>query len=229
MQRIFRKAAKREFGRVGQADDDCAGFLEIAHDRSIGGRDDIHLRSYTVGVGPPLIVDIFLVVIGTPCSGPSSLCFARALSAAFDPLSASSDRSTTTALSFGLTSRIRAICASTTSVEEIAPERMAVAVCNADHCQTGPLGGRALANFRDTALLFCAFTPALVRPVDLIVDFPGAAFFKPFFRLTTVFFAISRPVALVGTLEAPGSQVETGARLLTLNVRDGVNNRHQPG
>ena len=57
----------------------------------------------------------------------------------------------------------------------------------------------------------------------------GAAFFKPFFRLTTVFFAISRPVALVGTLEAPGSQVETGARLLTLNVRDGVNNRHQPG
>jgi len=61
-----------------------------------------------------------------------------------------------------------------------------------------------------------------VRPVDLIVDFPGAAFFKPFFRLTTVFFAISRPVALVGTLEAPGSQVETGARLLTLNVRDGV-------
>jgi hypothetical protein len=95
---------------------------------------------------------------------------------------------------------------------------MATAVCNADHCQTGPLGGCALADFRGTALFFCAFAPALMRPVDLIVDFPGSAFFKPFFRLTTVFFAISRPVALVGTLEAPGSQVETGGRLLTLNV-----------
>ena len=105
-----------------------------------------------------------------------------------------------------------------TSVEGIAPKRMAAAVCNADHCQTGPLGGCALADFRGTALFFCAFAPALMRPVDLIVDFPGSAFFKPFFRLTTVFFAISRLVALAGTLEAPGSQVETGERLLTLNV-----------
>ena len=208
VQRIFRKAAEREFGRVGQADNDRAGLLEIAHDRRIGGRDDIHLRGHTVGVGPPLIVDIFLdgdryavQRAGLPLPG-------RALSAAFAALSASSDRSTTTALSFGLTSRIRAICASTTSTEEIAPERIAAAVCNADHCQTGPLGGRALADFRETGF-FCAFAPACGR-ADFFVDFFGIAFVAPLFRLTTVFFAISRPVAAPATLKAPRPRVETG-------------------
>ncbi len=39
---------------------DRAGLLEIAHDRRIGGRDDVHLRGHPVGVGPPLIVDVFL-------------------------------------------------------------------------------------------------------------------------------------------------------------------------
>ena len=32
---------------------------------------------------------------------------------------------------------------------EIAPERMAAAVSNADHCQIGPLGRRTLADLRD--------------------------------------------------------------------------------
>jgi hypothetical protein len=86
---------------------------------------------------------------------------------------------------------MRAMCASTTSTEEIAPERMAAAVCSADHCQTGPLGGRALADFFATGF-FCAFKPA--RAADFFVDFLGAAFAAPLFRLTTVFFAISRPV-----------------------------------
>ena len=51
---------------------------------------------------------------------------------------------------------MRAMWASTTSTEEIAPERMAAAVCSADHCQTGPLGGRALAVFGET-VFFCDF------------------------------------------------------------------------
>jgi hypothetical protein len=106
--------------------------------------------------------------------------------------------------------------ASTTSVEEIVPDRIAAAVSSADHCQTGPFGGRPLAGFRDTAF-FCAFAPAPMRPADFFIDFFGAAYFAPLFRLTTVFFAISCPVAVAGTVEAPGFQVETGAWLL--NVR----------
>jgi hypothetical protein len=92
---------------------------------------------------------------------------------------------------------MRAIWASTTSTEEIAPERIAAAVCNAVHCQTGPLGGRALADFRATGF-FCAFAP------DFFADFFAAAFAAPLFRLTTVFFAISRPVAVSATLKMPG-------------------------
>ena len=76
-----------------------------------------------------------------------------------------------------------------------------------------------MADFRDTGF-FCAFAPALLRPADFIVDFFGVDFFEPLFRLSTVLFAISRPIALVGTLEAPEFRVETGGRLLTLNVRD---------
>ena len=55
---------------------------------------------------------------------------------------------------------------------------MAAAVCSADHCQTGPLGGRALAGFCETAF-FCAF--AAVRPADFFADFFAA--FAPLFRL----------------------------------------------
>src|SRR5689334_16519094 len=144
------------------------------------------------------------MVIGTPCSGTSSFFLAWALSAAFAAFSASSDRSTTTALSLGLTSRMRARWASTTSTEEIAPERMAAAVCSAVHCHTGPLGGRALAGFGETA--FFAFATA--RPTAFFADF-FAAFAAALFFLT-LFFAISRPVAMGATLETPEPRVEAG-------------------
>src|SRR6478736_5383191 len=113
------------------------------------------------------------MVIGTPCSRPNSLPLARALSAAFAALSASSERSTTTALSFGLTARIRAIWTCVTSTAEIAPERIAAAVCKADHCQTGSLGKCGLR--------------AEVN-VDFFFD---AIFFKPLLPALTVFWATS--------------------------------------
>jgi len=101
------------------------------------------------------------------------------------------------------------MCACTTSVEEIAPERMAAAVCSADHCQTGPLGGRALAGFCETAF-FCAF--AAVRPADFFADFFAA--FAPLFRLMMVFFAISRPVAVAGNVKDAGAASRDGRGLL---------------
>ena len=95
---------------------------------------------------------------------------------------------------------MRATCTSTTSTEVIAPYLIAAAVCNADHCQTGPLGGRALAGFGET--VFFAF--AAGRPVagfaGFFVDFLAVFAELPFF-LTTVFFAISRPIAMWPTLE----------------------------
>jgi hypothetical protein len=48
-------------------------------------------------------------------------------------------------------------------------------------------------DFREAGF-FCAFAP--VRPADFFVDFFGAAFAKSFFRLITVFFAISCPIAV---------------------------------
>ena len=77
-----------------------------------------------------------------------------------------------------MTARIRARCASTTSTEEIAPERIAAAVSTADHCQTGPLGGRGLVDFFD-ADFFAAFLAAV-----LVVFF--------FAVFLTVFLATSR-------------------------------------
>ena len=81
-----------------------------------------------------------------------------------------------------------------------APERMAAAVCNADHCQTGPLGGRALAGFCETAF-FRVFVAA--RTADFFADFFAA--FAPLFRLLTVFFAISRPVTVPATFKDVGA------------------------
>jgi hypothetical protein len=105
---------------------------------------------------------------------------------------------------------MRARWASTTSTDEIAPERIAAAVCTADHCQTDPLGGRAVAGFG--AGFFCDVAPALRRLADFVADFFGA-FFAPPFRLTTVFFAISRLVIAVRTLDVPRSRVETDGQL----------------
>src|SRR5882757_6903932 len=132
------------------------------------------------------------MVIGTPCSGPSSLPLACALSAAFAALSASSERSTTTALSFGLTARMRPIWTFVTSTAEIAPERIAAAVCNADHCQTGPLGKRSL--------------PPGAFNGDF---FFGAVFFKPLFLALAIFLATSHLRTHVpGTVRAAGPGVE---------------------
>jgi len=78
-----------------------------------------------------------------------------------------------------------------TSTEEIAPERMADAVSNADHCQIGPLGRRTLADLRDSGFLG-AFAPALMRPDVFIVDFfLGAVLLETLFLLITVFLVTS--------------------------------------
>jgi hypothetical protein len=60
VKRIVREAAKREFGRIGQADDDRASLLEISYDRRVGGSDNVHLRGCPVGVGPPFVIHVFL-------------------------------------------------------------------------------------------------------------------------------------------------------------------------
>jgi hypothetical protein len=103
---------------------------------------------------------------------------------------------------------MRAMCASTTSTEEVAPERMAAVVCSADHCQTGPLGGRALAGFCETAF-FGVFAAA--RTADFFAGF-FAAFALLFFL--TVFFAISRPVAVSGNVKDAKAASRDGRGLL---------------
>src|SRR5579872_5677950 len=123
------------------------------------------------------------MVIGTPCSGPSSAFRERALSAAFAAFRASSVRSTTTALSLGLTACIRSICACTTSTAEAAPERIAAAVSTADHCQTGPFGRPADAALRGEGFLAA---PAPFGAVDFF-----AALFEVF-ALVTALLATSR-------------------------------------
>src|SRR4051812_19855198 len=126
------------------------------------------------------------MVIGTPCSRPNSAPFAFALSAAFAALRASSDRSTTTALSFGLTERIRWIWVSVTSSDEIAPERIAAAVSDADHCQIGPLGRRILARRGAAFLAALAFASLLWL---FLAKLFGAVLFEMLFFLMTVFLA----------------------------------------
>src|SRR5579859_6201634 len=123
------------------------------------------------------------MVIGTPCSGPSSAFRERALSAAFAAFRASSVRSTTTALSLELMARIRAMCAWTTSTAEVAPERIAAAVSVADHCQAGPFGRPADAVLRGRAFVAA---PAPCRVVDVFTARLDD------FALVIVFFATSR-------------------------------------
>ena len=78
-----------------------------------------------------------------------------------------------------------------TSTEEIAPERITVAVSNADHCQIGPLGRRTLTDLGGSAFLG-AFAPAFMRPEVFIVDFfIGAASLETLFLLITVFLVTS--------------------------------------
>src|SRR4030081_1972269 len=123
------------------------------------------------------------MVIGTPCSRPSSPPLARALSAALAALSASPERSTTTALSFGLTARMRARWASVTSRQETTPDRIAAAVSTADHCQIGASGRCALAAFRNTDFLAGFAAP----PTPVLVDFFATLFFfEVLVRLTAL-------------------------------------------
>src|SRR5882724_11772954 len=132
------------------------------------------------------------MVIGTPCSKPSSSPLARALSAAFAALSASPERSTTTALSFGLTARMRATWASVTSRQETTPDRIAAAVSTADHCQIGGSGRCALAGFRNPAFLIGFASPS----TRVLVDFFANLFFEVLFRLTALLAKVVSPSLL---------------------------------
>ena len=94
---------------------------------------------------------------------------------------------------------MRAIWPSMTSTAETAPERMAAAVSSADHCQIGPLGGRALADLRGGAFPG-AFAPALTRLEVFFVDlFFGAVLRETLFLPIAVFLATSQsPLSLCG-------------------------------
>ncbi len=81
-----------------------------------------------------------------------------------------------------------------TSTEEIAPERMAAAVSNADHCQIGPLGRRTLA---DLPVFLRAVAPALIWPGVVIVGFfLGVVLLETLFLLNIVFLVTSHPHTL---------------------------------
>src|SRR5437016_4138005 len=97
-----------------------------------------------------------------------------------------------------------------TSTEEIAPERMAAAVSNADHCQIGPLGKRALEDLSDSAF-WGAFAPALMRPEVFIVDFLlGAVLLETLFLLITVFLVTSHLPYPVGNGKGGGAWCRGG-------------------
>ena len=53
VQRVVGKAAEREFGRIGQAEHDRAGFFEVAHDRRIGGAMMFICAATPLGLGRP--------------------------------------------------------------------------------------------------------------------------------------------------------------------------------
>ncbi|CAB5682697.1 Uncharacterised protein [Delftia tsuruhatensis] len=79
---------------------------------------------------------LHLMETGTPCSGPRGSPLATARSAASAAASASSRRTWTTALSFGLTAEMRSRCACTTSREDTRRAAMALANCPADCFQS---------------------------------------------------------------------------------------------
>lgn len=72
----------------------------------------------------------------------------------------------------------------------IAPERMAAAVSNADHCQIGPFGRRDLTDLRHSALR--AFAPALTGLEAFVIDFfLGAVLLETLLLLITVLLGTS--------------------------------------
>src|SRR5664280_2141075 len=99
-----------------------------------------------------------------------------------------------------------------TSTEEIAPERIAAAVSNADHCQIGPLGRRILADLRGSDF-FGGFTPELTRrAVFIAVFFLGAIFLTTLFFFTTVFLATSHPLFRAGNVRVSGPSYDDPSR-----------------
>ena len=60
MQRIVGEGAERKFRRVGQAEHDGAGLLQVAHHGRIRRRDKAHLRRHAVRIGAAFVVDVFL-------------------------------------------------------------------------------------------------------------------------------------------------------------------------
>src|SRR6516162_5862169 len=111
----------------------------------------------------------------------------------------------TTALSEGLTARMRSRWASTASTAETAPARTAAAVSTADHCQICPLGLRVAADGRGAA--FLAATLAA-----FVVDFLATFFFETSIFITT-FLATSHLLQLCGTrLRATKGRVQPRRR-----------------
>jgi hypothetical protein len=91
--------------------------------------------------GMPSTAIISLTVHGTPCSGPRQSPRRASRSAARASARAASNRSTTTALSAGFTSAMRARCASTTSTGDRAAARILPASSNAPSDSTAPMRG----------------------------------------------------------------------------------------
>ena len=60
VQRIVGEAAEREFRRVGKADDDRAGLLQVTHHGRIRRRDEVLVGGNAVEIGPAFVVDVLL-------------------------------------------------------------------------------------------------------------------------------------------------------------------------
>ena len=165
---------------------DRAGLLEIAHDRRVGRRDDVHLRGHAVGVGPALVVDVFLDRDRHAVQQAELAAFCPRLVRGFCRLERLLGEIDDDRVEFWIDRAHARDMSLVTSSEEIAPERIAAAVSTADHCQTGPLGVRTFAAF------LRAFAPAPMRLGVFIVDFLfGAVFLKPLFLPIIVFLATS--------------------------------------
>ena len=60
VQRIVGEAAEREFRRVGEAENDRAGLLQVTHHGRIRRRDEVLVGGNAVEIGPAFVVDVLL-------------------------------------------------------------------------------------------------------------------------------------------------------------------------
>ena len=104
-------------------------------------------------VGVPATRNCSLIVMGTPCNGPSASPRLRASSAAFASARARSKRRTTTALSCLSTSSTLAMWASTTSRAETWPSRITAARSVAPAPARGELASRCWSTIPRTSLV----------------------------------------------------------------------------